>query len=45
MTSALVFMTNGPAHASGSRIGRPPTTITSSFGERLSWVPSAVRVR
>ena len=28
-TSALVFITNGPAQASGSRIGWPPTTITS----------------
>ena len=35
MTSALVFITNGPAQASGSRIGRPPTTTTSSACVRL----------
>ena len=45
MTSDLVFMTNGPAQASGSLIGRPPTTITSIAGERLSWLRSAARVR
>ena len=44
MTSDLVFITNGPAQASGSLIGRPPTTMTSSLGERLSWLASAVTV-
>ena len=35
-TSALVFITNGPAQASGSRIGLPPTRITSSAGDYLT---------
>ena len=39
ITSALVFITNGPAHATGSRIGRPPSTSTSRAGVRLSWLP------
>ena len=45
ITSALLFITNGPAQASGSRIGRPPTTIRSSLGDRLSCVRFAVAVR
>jgi hypothetical protein len=36
MTSALLFITNGPAQATGSRIGRPPSTMTSSLGLRDS---------
>ena len=35
-TSALVFITNGPAQATGSRIGRPPSTSTSRSGVRPS---------
>jgi hypothetical protein len=31
-----VFITNGPAQASGSRIGAPPSTRTSSAGVWLS---------
>jgi hypothetical protein len=31
-TSSRVFITNGPAHATGSLIGRPPSTISSRLG-------------
>ena len=34
--SAWVFITNGPCHAIGSPIGRPPSTSTSNAGVRLS---------
>ena len=44
MTSARVFITNGPPQATGSRIGRPPSTITSSDGLRLSWCAAAETV-
>ncbi len=44
ITSALVFITNGPAQATGSRIGWPPSTITSMAGVRLSWLPDACTV-
>lgn len=43
-TSALVFMTNGPAIATGSRIGLPPRTNTSSDSVRESWVSDAAIV-
>ena len=33
-SSASSFMTNGPYQATGSRIGRPPRTRTSSSGLR-----------
>jgi hypothetical protein len=35
-TSALVFITNGPPQAIGSRIGVPPSTTTSSAAWRDS---------
>jgi hypothetical protein len=44
-TSALVFITNGPAQAICSRIGWPPTTMTSSFGVLLCCCSSALIVR
>ena len=34
-------MTNGPIHATGSLIGLPPSSSTSSAGERLSWTSAA----
>lgn len=44
MISALVFITNGPYIATGSRIGRPPSRNTSSDAVRESWVAAAVNV-
>ena len=44
-SSARVFITNGPYCATGSPMGRPPRSSTSSSGALLSCVASAASVR